>query len=148
MLRNLTEWACKGLLWAGVWACGSFNLYAQTSKLNIDFNVYKGLKCEGEMPADFKETSVSKAMRAEATVLDKDIQRSEKSQESEHAIRSVFGVDEILMSGRVLYGDPITHFVEAVAERLLKANEREDLLNELRFYVPQKNDAYTKSGDR
>ena len=147
MLRNLTEWACKGLLWAGVWACGSFNLYAQTSKLNIDFNVYKGLKCEGEMPADFKETSVSKAMRAEATVLDKDIQRSEKSQESEHAIRSVFGVDEILMSGRVLYGDPLTHFVEAVAERLLKANEREDLLNELRFYVlkSQEVNAYATS---
>ncbi len=147
MLRNLTEWACKGLLWAGVWACGSFNLYAQTSKLNIDFNVYKGLKCEGEMPADFKETSVSKAMRAEATVLDKDIQRSEKSQESQHAIRSVFGVDEILMSGRVLYGDPLTHFVEAVAERLLKANEREDLLNELRFYVlkSQEVNAYATS---
>lgn len=147
MLRNLTEWACKGLLWAGVWACGSFNLYAQTSKLNIDFNVYKGLKCEGEMPADFKETSVSKAMRAEAAVLDKDIQRSEKSQESEHAIRSVFGVDEILMSGRVLYGDPLTHFVEAVAERLLKANEREDLLNELRFYVlkSQEVNAYATS---
>lgn len=147
MLRNLTEWACKGLLWAGVWACGSFNLYAQTSKLNIDFNVYKGLKCEGEMPADFKETSVSKAMRAEATVLDKDIQRSEKFQESEHAIRSVFGVDEILMSGRVLYGDPLTHFVEAVAERLLKANEREDLLNELRFYVlkSQEVNAYATS---
>ena len=147
MLRNLTEWACKGSLWAGVWACGSFNLYAQTSKLNIDFNVYKGLKCEGEMPADFKETSVSKAMRAEATVLDKDIQRSEKSQESEHAIRSVFGVDEILMSGRVLYGDPLTHFVEAVAERLLKANEREDLLNELRFYVlkSQEVNAYATS---
>ena len=147
MLRNLTEWACKGLLWAGVWACGSFNLYAQTSTLNIDFNVYKGLKCEGEMPADFKETSVSKAMRAEAAVLDKDIQRSEKSQESEHAIRSVFGVDEILMSGRVLYGDPLTHFVEAVAERLLKANEREDLLNELRFYVlkSQEVNAYATS---
>jgi hypothetical protein len=147
MLRNLTKWACKSLLWVGVLGFGSHNLYAQASKLNIDFNLYKGLKCEGEMPADYRETSASKAMRAETAVLDKDLGRTEKSQESEHAISSVFGVDEILMSGRVLYGDPLTQFVESVAERLLKANEREDLLNELRFYVlkSQEVNAYATS---
>lgn len=147
MLLNLTKWACKSLLWVGVLGFGSHDLNAQSSQLNIDFNIFKGLKCEGEMPADYRETSVIKAMRAETAVLEKDLGRADKWQESEHAIFSVFEVDEILMSGRVLYGDPLTKFVESVAERLLKANEREDLLNELRFYVlkSQEVNAYATS---
>lgn len=152
MSRNLTKWACKGSLWVAIWFLGVQNLCAQSNQSKLDvnqskFHHYIGLKCEGEMPEDFRERSVNKAIRAEASVLDKDLNREDRTQESEHAIRSIFGVDEILMSGRVLYGDPLSQFVESVAERLLKANEREDLLNELRFYVlkSQEVNAYATS---
>lgn len=147
MFRNLARWAFQGAFWIGVLGLFIAPLSAQTGQLNIDFNRYSGLICEGELPLDFKETSVSKARKAELDVLNKELNRAERMQEKEHAVRSVFGVDEILMSGRVLYGDPLSTFVESVAEKLLKANDREDLLDELRFYVlkSQEVNAYATS---
>lgn len=131
----------------GVMGLSIAPLFAQTGQTKIDFNHYSGLLCEGELPSDFKETSVNKARKAESAVLNKELERAERLQEKDHAVRSVFGVDEILMSGRVLYGDPLSTFVEAVAEKLLKANDREDLLDELRFYVlkSQEVNAYATS---
>ncbi|NBU03515.1 MAG: hypothetical protein EBT60_04295 [Bacteroidetes bacterium] len=147
MLRNLARWAQKSAFCMGVMGLSIAPLFAQTGQTKIDFNHYSGLLCEGELPSDFKETSVNKARKAESAVLNKELERAERLQEKDHAVRSVFGVDEILMSGRVLYGDPLSTFVEAVAEKLLKANDREDLLDELRFYVlkSQEVNAYATS---
>jgi hypothetical protein len=123
------------------------DLDAQIQGKSIDFQDYQGLRCAGELPVDFRQTSVAKARKAESTIADKDLSRTERLEESEHAVRTVFEVDEILMSGRVLFGDPLTQFVESVAEKLLKANDREDLLDELRFYVlkSQEVNAYATS---
>lgn len=147
MLSNLTIRTFQRLLCLGVLGFAAIRGESQSVRSKIDFNHYPGLRCEGELPSDFKESSVSKAHKAETTVMNKDLDRAEKLQEKEHAVRTVFGVDEILMSGRVLYGDPLSSFVESVAERLLKANDREDLLNELRFYVlkSQEVNAYATS---
>ena len=123
------------------------DLGAQIQRKSIDFQNYQGLRCAGELPVDFRQTSVAKARKAELAIADKDLSRTERLQESEHAVRTVFEVDEILMSGRVLFGDPLSEFVESVAEKILKANDREDLLDELRFYVlkSQEVNAYATS---
>ncbi len=147
MLSNWTKWAWNSAFWVGVLGLSALPLRAQTGQPKVDFDRYSGLMCEGELPSDFKETPVEKARKAESEVWNKELERDERLQEKEHAVRSVFGVDEILMSGRVLYGDPLSTFVESVAEKLLKANDREDLLNELRFYVlkSQEVNAYATS---
>ncbi|MFN6048306.1 MAG: M48 family metallopeptidase, partial [Bacteroidota bacterium] len=147
MLSNWTKWAWNSAFWVFLLGLSALPLRAQTGQPKVDFDRYSGLMCEGELPSDFKETPVEKARKAESEVWNKELERDERLQEKEHAVRSVFGVDEILMSGRVLYGDPLSTFVESVAEKLLKANDREDLLNELRFYVlkSQEVNAYATS---
>ncbi|MFM6953265.1 MAG: hypothetical protein ACKOXR_09035, partial [Bacteroidota bacterium] len=129
----------------GIGLVGGLN--AQSQGNTIDFEHYSGLRCAGELPVDFRETSISKAHKAQAKIADKDLTRSDRQQESEHAVRSIFEVDELLMSGRVLFGDPLSQFVESVAEKVLKANDREDLLDDLRFYVlkSQEVNAYATS---
>ena len=127
------------------------SLAAQAQNLSggseIDFAHYSGLLCGGELPLDFKQTSVQKLEKQLLTLDAKDLSRKERNLESEHLLRSVFAVDEILMSGRVLYGDPLSDFVEAVGLKLLAANDREDLMSSLRFYVLKSNEvnAYATS---
>ena len=73
----------------------------------IDFDHYKGLVCEGELPVDFNTSSVKKIEKSLGPLEDDlDMGKKERALEKEHIIRSVFAVDELLMSGRILFGDP------------------------------------------
>ena len=113
----------------------------------IDFEHYRGLICDGNLPVDFSISSVEKIDKALAEYESKDLGKKEAALEEEHIIRSVFAVDELLMSGRILFGDPMSTFVEEVGQKLLAANDRTDLMESLRFYVLKSNEvnAYATS---
>ena len=117
------------------------------SKDNIDFEHYRGMVCSGELPIDFKTSSVKKVGDALSELKGKELGRKEAALEKEHLIQSVFAIDELLMGGRILYGDPMSDFVEAVGQKLLAANDRGDLMESLRFYVLKSNEvnAYATS---
>ena len=133
----------------GLLGLGIDGLFAQvnTPSGKIDFEHYRGAVCSGELPIDFKMSSVKKVDDAMRELREKKLGRKEAALEKEHLIKSVFAVDDLLMSGRILYGDPMSDFVEAVGQKLLAANELGDLMESLRFYVLKSNEvnAYATS---
>ena len=69
-----------------------------------------------------------------------------KQNELIFAENALYGVDDILHSGLVLYGDSLTQYVQKVANKLLK--NQVDLQQELRFYTLKVNDANAFSTDQ
>lgn len=69
------------------------------SKVDIDFEHYRGMVCSGELPIDFKISSVKKVGDALSELKGKELGRKEAALEKEHLIQSVFAIDELLMGG-------------------------------------------------
>lgn len=97
-----------------------------------DFENYKALKCEGEIPGDFKSG------------IDKWTQRvliPETGGEEHAAAYKVLSASQIvnrLYSGNILYGDMLTKYVNTVADSALVSNP--ELRNKLSFYVMKNSD--------
>ncbi len=111
----------------------------------IDFNNYKPIYCSGEIPENLKELSTSKAKNAISEIRSKKVTRKDKRQEQEHAIEVSFLEDQLLTSGQVLFGDPMTNYVNKVADVLLKS--KPDLKKSMQFFVLRSHipNAYTTS---
>ena len=113
------------------------------SQSATDFNNYVPLKCSGEIPEDFK-TELSKLVNQ---AKDKQTNsRIDKKREVEFAELSNYQLNNILYSGKVLYGDPMSNYVTQVADIVLK-NEPE-LRKKLRFYVLKNTDLNAYSTQR
>lgn len=99
-----------------------------------DFDQYVPLQSSGEVPADFiKKTSVKVA---EDYPKYPDLSRHRRKRFVEGVN---FGVDQLLHSGKVSFGNPVAHFLEHIGDKLLK--EKPALRAELRFYVLDENEA-------
>jgi len=99
---------------------------------NDYFTDYKVLQAEGEMPDDFAKLTFEK-------VIDERHEQIEglSKKRSRDFIKGIhYGIDEILKSGRVLYGDPISKYVEKVGAKIT-ANQPE--LANIRFYTLRSN---------
>ena len=94
---------------------------------------YHALRCAGEIPDDFLKLSGEKVQTDKSKISKKNISRTEKRLENEFAVNSNFGIDEILFSGKVLYGDALSIYINKVADKVLEKNPK--LRKELRFYV-------------
>ena len=112
----------------------SARLSAQQSSENLFFD-YKPAKCSGAVPLDFRVKSSEKIDEAKRKIKESGVSRSDKKQEMEYAVTSGFAIDEMLSSGQILFGDSMSEYVEKVATHLLKKNDQDELLNQLRFYV-------------
>jgi hypothetical protein len=107
------------------------NLLAQ------DFNNYQPLICSGPLPSDFTDrTSEKAAEEIKENINSTDSYKDQKAK-SNYLLKSNYMLDELLMSGRVLFGDPVSEYVNTVADKLLE-NEPE-LKKELRFYCLKSN---------
>jgi len=111
----------------------------------IDFENYKPLYCSGEIPENLKELSSAKAKDAISEIRSKKVTRKDRMQEQEHAIEVSFLEDQLLTSGQVLFGDPMTNYVNKVADVILKNNP--DLKKSIQFFVLRSHipNAYTTS---
>ncbi|MBI3235019.1 MAG: M48 family metalloprotease, partial [Bacteroidetes bacterium] len=98
-----------------------------------DFENYVPLRCSGKVPDDFKKNATDKYL-AELEKIDKsENDRSRKRTEKQFSLSTNFQVNELLFSGRVLFGDPTTEYINKVVDVLLE-NDKE-LRKKLRFYV-------------
>ncbi|MBI3235506.1 MAG: M48 family metalloprotease, partial [Bacteroidetes bacterium] len=99
-----------------------------------DFDNYKPLKCKGAVPEDFKKYA-SEKYDQESKKIDesKDKKRSQKRSEKRFTLNSSFQITDLLFSGRVLFGDPTTAYINKIADVLLKDDQ--ELRSKLRFYV-------------
>src|ERR1044072_7518067 len=105
----------------------------------FDFNNYQPLKCTGIIPEDFRTLSQVK--------FEQDVKEEAKNSKN-HAVNSSkqdflletnYIIDELLLSGKVLFGDTVTQYVNAVADRVL-VNQPE-LRGKLRFYCLKSSEA-------
>ena len=95
--------------------------FAQSSIKNpIDFNDYKPIYSEGELPANLKTLSSKKALEAMRRIQNSGKTGRERKTEESHAVEVSFFEDQILASGQVLFGNPMTDYVEKVGQNLLK----------------------------
>jgi hypothetical protein len=94
-----------------------------------NFNTYIPIVSKGVIPADFtKETfqKVKEELREGRNELN-------RSQEKVFLKGTNYAIDELLHSGLVVYGDPISEYVSSIAAILLKDDKK--TLEKLRFYA-------------
>ena len=91
---------------------------------------YTPLRCSGEIPNDFKELSSLK-IEKELTELYNSENTTNKRFKREFLISSNFSIDDILLSGKILYGDVLTQYVNKVADVIL--SDDLELRKKLRF---------------
>jgi hypothetical protein len=123
-LRTFIHWSFGLVLFLGI----STSALAQ----EIDWNNYHRLKAQGKVPEIFRMPTQEK--------IDLDFKK-ERSMSTEQKVVFLehihYGLDELLNSGLVLFGDPCTEYVRKVADNLLKDSGH--LRKDLQFYVIKSN---------
>jgi beta-barrel assembly-enhancing protease len=108
-----------------------------------DFNNFKTLVSEGPIPADFTSRTSEK--------IANDIHSGRVKMESTAATKNYLeaihtSIDEMLLSGYVVYGDEVSEYVKTVAENMLKNSP--DLANKFRYYTIKSNETNALSTDQ
>lgn len=93
---------------------------------------YEPLQCSGRVPLDFTLSPVSKYERLSRDISDQ-ARKSGRETEEQFYLESSFIIDDLLKSGKVLFNDPVTKYINQVADSLL-ANDLQ-LRKQLRFYA-------------
>lgn len=107
-----------------------------------DFNNFKILQSQGKIPDDF---ILKSSMKVEADM--KADRENLNSREKRIFLEGIhYGIDELLQSGLVIYGDEISNYVTKVAKKLLEKDK--DLFNKLRFYTIKSNVSNALSTDQ
>lgn len=105
----------------------STTLFGQDLKENFD-----PLQAEGIIPQDFIELSSEKFYRDRENISQDQSKKNRKTEE-QFLLETNFGIDKLLLSGLVLFNDPLTDYVNAVADEVLHDNPK--LRNQIRIYV-------------
>lgn len=99
-------------------------LQAQT-----DFNHYWPIVSKGSIPKDFLTSTVDKIKENKKETID-DLSKAKK----DNFIEQInFSIDQVLHSGKVTFGDPVSLYIQQVAKRLLADDP--ELADTLRFYT-------------
>ncbi|MBI1838355.1 MAG: M48 family metalloprotease [Flavobacteriia bacterium] len=122
------------------------NIFLVVSIVNVcaqqDFNNFKTLKSVGPIPNDFSALTYEK--------IDEDLKKTKGNltygQEKIFLQGIHYGIDDILHSGMVVYGDEISEYIQLIANKLLESNSK--LKSELRFYTLKSNESNAFSTDQ
>jgi len=93
---------------------------------------YSPISSIGQLPAEFVTRSSEKFEMEKAKLASKKIDKDRKAKER-FLLQSNFGVDEVLLSGKVLFNDTITLYLNQVLDKILINDPK--LRNELKVYV-------------
>lgn len=97
-----------------------------------DFNRYERLKCGAPIPEQVKKLS-GKSYEEKAENITRDQSRFERKAKDRFYLSSTFRTRKLLLSGRVLFHDTLTNYVEKVADEVLK--DQPELRKKLNFYI-------------
>jgi hypothetical protein len=103
--------------------------FSQKQDLNKD---YSPLVSAGEIPDDFLIMTYEKFQK-DKDDLGKGDSRKDRIAKTEFLLSSNYGIDNLLQSGRVIFGDPVSEYVNKVADKLLE--KEPELRKKLRFYT-------------
>ncbi|MCB9232268.1 MAG: M48 family metalloprotease [Bacteroidia bacterium] len=99
---------------------------------------YTPIQASGEIPAEFLSLSSFKFAREKENLNPADHHSNGKPQE-DFLLQSQFLIDELLISGKVLFNDPLSLYLGKVADKLLAS--RPELRQELRIYAVKSSSA-------
>lgn len=111
-----------------------------------DYDHYTPLQCMGPIPEELRTASSQKYAQDLAALGDSATGREGRARDN-FLLQSNFVLDEMLLSGRVLFGDPVTAYVTRVKDHILR--EDPALQKEIRIYLvksPVVNAFATNSG--
>lgn len=108
----------------------AFSVFITTGQ--IDLNKFTTLQSSGKIPSDFSALTREKV----AGDNQRNTSLTEKSDE-EFKQNIHYSIDQIIHSGQCIYGDPISVYVDKIAQRLLKDDK--ELYSKLRFYTLKSN---------
>lgn len=108
-------------------------LLANITFAQVDFNNYTTLLSSGAIPEDFTERTYAKLEED----MENSIDNMSKAERTKFYTSINYTVDALIHSGSVIYGDPITEYVEEVAKKLLVKDKA--LFRKLRFYTLKSN---------
>ncbi|WP_027418434.1 M48 family metallopeptidase [Crocinitomix catalasitica] len=100
---------------------------------------FDGLRSKGQIPDDFTTLTSEK--------YETDLKNnSDKELDKEFFLSTRFFIDELLLSGKILFNEPLSIYLNKVAKYTLKNEPK--LLKELRFYVLKTNTVNAFSTDQ
>ncbi|MEA3495539.1 MAG: M48 family metallopeptidase [Bacteroidota bacterium] len=109
----------------------SFFSFKITAQENITKN-FQYLISSGDVPTDFRMLSQEK-FEIDKTGINRNEKRSIRKTREQFLLESNFAIDGLLLSGSVLFNDPVSKYINKVADNVLK--DHPDLREEIRFYV-------------
>jgi len=98
---------------------------------NTDFNHFKPIKSQGMLPKEFSSSSVEKYQAAKDKISSAN-SKIEKEALKDYELESSFAIDDILHSGKVIFNDTISGYVNAVMQKLMEQREKK---KNVRVYV-------------
>ena len=98
---------------------------------NIDFSNYQNIQHSGQLPKDVTTSTASKYEQDSRNISSDDKRAIRKAQDQFYQ-ESNFILDELVSSGKVYFNDPITQYVNEVADELLKEDPK--LRKKLKIY--------------
>ena len=117
--------------------------FAMSWSQQIDFDNFTTLKSAGKIPEDFT-TLASTKFEQDAAGLEGESRR-EKADKETFLLESNFLINEMLHSGRVIFGDPVTNYLNQIKAEILKANPELD--DDIRIYTLLSNDVNAFTAD-
>lgn len=109
----------------------SLNFNYCNAQLNIDFNHYQPLLASGDVPFDFQLASVEK-FQLEKQQIDNTENKYYQKLKNKFYLENSIDITHLLKSGIVLFGDPISDYLNKVLDVVLKENQ--SLRDSLRIY--------------
>lgn len=110
-------------------------IWLMTSTLSLalgqDFNDYQRLKSSGPIPEDFLLSSSEKYEQSINQISS--IDKTDQEAEGQFYQESHYYINQLLLSGKVLFNDPLSDYITKVGKHILKNDP--ELQKELRFYV-------------
>jgi len=114
-------------------------LGAAVNLLAQDLSNFTFLKSSGNLPADFTTLSMDKYAEDKAA-------NNEKSLDADFFLSTRFLIDELLLSGKVLFNEPLSNYLNKVAKYTLQ--HEDGLYDQLRFYILKSNVVNAFSSDQ
>ncbi|MBY0424639.1 MAG: hypothetical protein K2Q22_03295, partial [Cytophagales bacterium] len=109
-----------------------FVVISLASVMGQDYDNGEYLVSKGPIPSEFIKLS-SEKFKEEVTKIDKKEKSKIKRTQKDFYLETSFETDEILASGKILFNDPLSIYVNKVADIVLAKNKK--LRDSLRFYV-------------
>jgi beta-barrel assembly-enhancing protease len=124
-ILHARSWAMVTLVAVVAWLGAASHLQAQ------DYDHYTSLTCEGAIPEELR-TAASKKYARELEQL-ADSAHDDTQAHENFLLQSNFVLDDMLLSGKVLFGDPVTQYITRVKDHILRGDP--ELQKKVRIYL-------------